>query len=91
MDLVARAVRAGVEDGTLRSDLDPMKTAVLLWAQSSGVLSVLATAGEKIQTFHKIDPNEIVEAFFEFTLHAIAANPDEVLARRKADNKTEQS
>jgi len=89
MGLVARAVSNGVEDGTLRSDLDPMMTAVVLWAQSSGVLLALATTGEKIREFHKIDPDDLVETFFEFTFHAIAANPAQDLARWKMDRKAD--
>jgi hypothetical protein len=61
-----------------------------LWAQSSGVLSALATTGEKIHKVYNIDPNDLVESFFEFTFHAIAANPEEALARRKAERETEQ-
>jgi AcrR family transcriptional regulator len=91
MNLVAQAVRNGVEDGSIRPDLDPVKTAVLLWAQSSGVIQALATAGEKIQTAHNIDPQDLVETFFEFAFHAIAADPDAVPARLRRKDDTEQS
>lgn len=81
MGLVAQAVATGVSDGTLRSDLDPMKTAVLLWASSSGVLTALATAGDKIHTVHGIEPDDFLNSYFEFTFHAIAANPRAALTR----------
>lgn len=91
MGLVARAVGNGVADGTLRSDLDPIMTAVLLWASSSGVLSALATAGDQIRSLHKIDVKDFVDAFFEFTFHAIAADPRAAMARWKAGKDTEES
>ena len=91
MGLVATGVRNGIDDGTLRSDLDPMKTAVLLWAQSSGVLRVMATAAEKLREVHAIDPSDLMETFFEFVFHAIAANPDEMMARMNRKLDTEQS
>jgi len=91
MATVAKAVRNGVDDGTLRADLDPAKTAVLLWAQSSGVLQVLATAGEKIRTVHAIDPADLLETFFQFVFHAIAADPADATLRGYRTNNTEQS
>jgi AcrR family transcriptional regulator len=91
MGLVAQAIANGVRDGTLRSDLDPMQTAVLLWAQSSGVLSALATSGQKIREVHKIEPEDLLQTFFQFTFHAIAADPDRELSRRKSENEMEQS
>jgi TetR/AcrR family transcriptional regulator len=91
MGLVAQAVANGVADGTLRPDLDPLETAVLLWAQSSGVLSALSASGEKIQSVHRIDLGNLVNTFFEFTFHAIAANPREALERWKAGRDANQS
>ena len=90
MGLVARAVKNGVDDGTLRADLDPMRTALILWAQTSGVLSALATAGEKIREVLKVDPNDLVETFFQFTFHAIAADPERQMAQRRLERETDQ-
>lgn len=90
MGLVTRAVQNGIEDGTLRADLDPAQTAVLLWAQSSGVLQVLAVGGEKIKMVHGVEPDDLMETFFEFCLHAIAANPDEAIARARRNGEKEQ-
>lgn len=89
MGLVAQAVANGVADGTLRPNLDPMKTAVFLWASSSGVLSALATAGEQIQTTHGIDLEDFVDSYFEFTFHAIAADPSAALESWTAEKDEE--
>jgi TetR/AcrR family transcriptional regulator len=90
MELVARAVGNGVADGTLRADLDPVMTAVLLWASSSGVLSALATSGDKVRTAYNIDLDDFVDAFFEMTFHAIAADPGSALARWKTGKDKEK-
>jgi AcrR family transcriptional regulator len=81
MGLVAKAVSNGVADGTLRPDLDPMMTAVLLWASSSGVLSALATAGEQIEAVHGVGMDDFLNSYFEFTFHAIAADPRAAIGR----------
>lgn len=79
MGLVAKAVTNGVADGTIRPDLDPLQTAFLLWAASSGVLSAAATAGENMERAYGIKTDEFLNSFFEFTFHAIAADPKSAL------------
>jgi TetR/AcrR family transcriptional regulator len=91
MGLVTRAVSNGVADGTLRADLDPVKTAVILWASSSGVLSALATAGDNIHEVHGFDKNAFVDEFFEFTFHAIAADPIAALDDLNAGKDDQES
>lgn len=91
MKLVSCAVANGVADGTLRADLDPVKTAVLLWASSSGVLSALATTGDNIREVHGFDKIAFVDAFFEFTFHAIAADPNAALDNLNAGKDDQES
>jgi len=90
MGLVARAVANGVADGSLRPDLDPVKTAVLLWASSSGVLTALATAGDQIHATHGIELSDFIDAYFEFTFHAIAADPRAALEHWNSGKDTEE-
>jgi AcrR family transcriptional regulator len=91
MGLVAGTVRRGIEDGTMRPDLDPDRTAVLLWAQSSGVLQVLATAGDKIREVYSTTPEEILDTFFEFVFYQIAADSEQAIRRRPGGNDMEKS
>ena len=51
----------------------------------------MATAAEKLREVHAIDPSDLMETFFEFVFHAIAANPGEVMARMNRKLDTEQS
>jgi AcrR family transcriptional regulator len=41
LDVVAQAVEVGIEDGTIRSDVNPMEVAVILWAQSNGIVQTI--------------------------------------------------
>jgi AcrR family transcriptional regulator len=41
LDVVAKAVEVGIEDGTIRSDVNPMEVAVILWAQSNGIVQTI--------------------------------------------------
>lgn len=71
LDLCAQAVRAGIEDGTLRRDLDPMKTAMTLYGMSVGLLQIVCMKKNMLEEQYKIDPSELTEYFFEFVRHAL--------------------
>jgi len=71
LNCVAQAIRSGIEDGSIRKDLDPMKTAYLLWAQSTGVIQIVAVDGEHMQRTHNIKPADLITEFFEFIRNAL--------------------
>jgi TetR/AcrR family transcriptional regulator len=82
MGLVATAVRNGIADGTIRGDLDPDKTAILLWAQTSGVLQVLATAGHQMREGNDITPAQLLDTFFEMAFYQISTHPEQYVTWR---------
>lgn len=77
MGLVARAVQTGMDDGSIRRGLDPTKAALILWAQTSGLLKVLSIASENIKSYYGLEPADIIEAYFDLTFHSLAALPPE--------------
>jgi AcrR family transcriptional regulator len=72
LGLVAEAVRTGIADGSIRSDLDPMKTAILLWAQTDGVIRVVSRKCEHLKEFEDIDLENLIEDFFTFAYSALS-------------------
>jgi len=75
LELVRAALRAGIEDGSIRPDLDPETTALLLWAQSDGVINLIHGAGEHLNECHGVEPDELMEASFD--LLSLALSPEE--------------
>lgn len=69
--IVARAVQAGIDDGSIRPDLDPMLTAYLLWGQSTGIIQIMQRHGEHLQDFHGIQPDRMIPAMFDLIDHAL--------------------
>ncbi len=65
LEVTARAVQAGIDDGTMRSDLDPIKTAMTLYGVSVGLLQTAVLRGEMMREHHNLDPEELIEYFFE--------------------------
>jgi AcrR family transcriptional regulator len=83
LGLVAEGIRIGIEDGSIRGDLDPMKTGILLWAQTDGVIRIVARRCAHMKGFEDLDLRNLVEDFFTFVYGALkpageegAANPD---------------
>jgi hypothetical protein len=75
MGLVAEAVQTGIKDGSVRPGVDPMKTAVILWAQTSGLLQILSIAREDIESCYSFEPSELVETYFDLAFHSLAGVP----------------
>lgn len=71
LKIVAETIRTGVEDGTIRAEIDPFKTAVVLWGQSSGVVQVHALKGRHLQDAHSLNPDEIVEVSLEMMFRSL--------------------
>ncbi|WP_456425830.1 TetR/AcrR family transcriptional regulator [Rhodocaloribacter sp.] len=61
--LVAQAVRNGIEDGTIRPELDPLETAITLWAQTHGLIHIISY--KEVQVRHQVDAAHLVETAFD--------------------------
>ncbi len=73
MQLVARAVQIGIDDGSIRKELDPHKTAYLLWAQTAGLIQVINNKGEHMRKYHHIPPDDLIPALFDMIRHGLKA------------------
>ncbi|UCG50602.1 MAG: TetR/AcrR family transcriptional regulator [Candidatus Latescibacterota bacterium] len=76
-EICARAVQAGIDDGTIRPDLDPMKTAMTLYGVSVGLLQIVSTKGQMIRECHNLNPDELIEYFFELIGNTLRTQIDE--------------
>ena len=66
---VQRALEAGIRDGTIRADLDPKKSALILWGLSNGVIQLLVTKLDHLKREHAqlevASAEEIIEYAFQ--------------------------
>jgi TetR/AcrR family transcriptional regulator len=75
MGLVAAALQAGVADGTVRADIDPMRVAFLLWGQTTGILQIASMKGHDLQEGFGITPEDLLESYFDFVEKALRTHP----------------
>jgi AcrR family transcriptional regulator len=71
LQMVADAIKIGIDDGSIRRDLDPMKTAILLWAQTDGVIRVVARKCEHLEAFAHRDLKGLMNDFMMFVYNAL--------------------
>ncbi len=66
--IVADAVEAGMNDGSVRPLMDPQLMAYLLWGQTSGIILIVSKNYDhwKSDPEHGIDPDMLLPGFFDF-------------------------
>lgn len=69
--LVAEAIASGIADGSIDRTLDPLGTAITLWAQTTGILQIHSTKGREIERSHGLTRDDLIEHFFHFAERAL--------------------
>jgi AcrR family transcriptional regulator len=64
-------IQEGIEDGSIRNDLDPVKTSLILWGEVLGVLQLVTLKGDILCEAMKCSSEELISYFFEFTYKAL--------------------
>jgi len=67
------AIEEGIKDGSIRSDVDPLKTSLLLWAQSMGVMQMIQHQAIFLKETCNTSSEELLEHFFIYTYNALKA------------------
>jgi len=74
MDFLINSIEIGIKDGTIRSDTDPLKTALCLWGQTTGILQIASLKEKNILTKHfSTSAQELIDYNFNLIYHALKA------------------
>jgi len=75
IQILVGALQSGMEDGSIRKDIDPHKAAVVLWATSTGILQWIATKYDHVSQKHDFfrfnSDQEILDYYFLITGSAL--------------------
>jgi len=63
----------GMNDGSIRKDLDPVKTSLVLWGESLGVLQLATLKADILCNEMQCTTQDLISYFFEFTYNALKA------------------
>jgi len=67
----------GIREGVVRSDLDVVDTAILLWAFVIGLFNTIVKKNNYIKNYHKRDQHEMLLAGLDFLVESIKSNTKE--------------
>lgn len=65
------ALEKGIKEDSIRSDLDVVKTALVLWACIIGVFSIAKRKANYIKNYHMTTPEELVSAAFQLIIRTM--------------------
>ena len=64
-------IKEGIADGSIRKNVDPVKTSLLLWGQTIGVLQLIQQKGDLLKKECNTSPEDLLSYFFEYTSNAL--------------------
>jgi AcrR family transcriptional regulator len=71
IELLASSIAEGIIDGSVRSALDPLKTAIFLWGQATGIIQILHTKGAHLSKTHGMNLDDIYPYSMEIISQAL--------------------
>lgn len=71
--VLIKAIEAGIADGSIRPEIDPVKTAIILWGQSTGIIQLAALRGEALKFVYDVDAEELVTYCFDLITKSLRA------------------
>ena len=75
LEAMAEAIQHGIDDGSIRADLDPMQTAVMLWGSTHGLIQLAANKGTGLERRHGLSPDSLVDGGLAFLGAALEGRP----------------
>ena len=76
MQILIDIIAGGIQDGSIRPDVDPMETSIFLWAMSNGVFQMHFNKADEFKHFENIKPDFLITNFYNF-MHNSLANPEQ--------------
>ncbi|MCF8261643.1 MAG: TetR/AcrR family transcriptional regulator [Melioribacteraceae bacterium] len=72
-DLFIATIQRGIDDGSIRKDINPLMTSLLLWAEAMGVMQLVKYKGNVINKFYDLPKETLIEHFFNSTYEYLKA------------------
>jgi TetR/AcrR family transcriptional regulator len=72
-NVFVNSIIEGINDGSIRKDIDPIIVSFLLWGQTMGVLQLVASKGIMIEKITGIKSEELLEHSLDFNSYALDA------------------
>jgi len=75
LGVLVEALQIGIEDESIRSEIDPLKVAVILWGQSTGILQLISIKGKHMKEHHDLfgfkNLDDLIDHSFKLTRYSL--------------------
>ena len=72
LELLIQAIVTGIQDGSIRPDIEPVKTAISLWGQTTGIVQIATLKQEMVLLPHfSLKAKDVIDYTFELIYHAL--------------------
>lgn len=75
LEVMADAIQNGIDDDSIRADLDPMQTAVTLWGCTHGLIQLAANKGTGLEQRYELSSAALVDDGLSFLGVSLAGPP----------------
>ncbi|MEM8485983.1 MAG: TetR/AcrR family transcriptional regulator [Bacteroidota bacterium] len=74
LELMARVIAEGMQDGSIRQDIgDPMKASVCLWGFTHGIIQIVAKKQDMFTHVLQVDPDALITQAFDMMERSLAS------------------
>jgi TetR/AcrR family transcriptional regulator len=71
LDILVQSIITGINDGSMRKNIDPLKTAISLWGQSTGIIQLVAMRKNLFQGQYALSVKDIITYTFDLIYHSL--------------------
>jgi len=71
LGIFVEIIITGIQDGSIKKSVDPLKTAILLWSFSVGLLQVLNRKEHELKSQFDLERDHMTDYFFDFIVNAL--------------------
>ncbi|MES2628962.1 MAG: TetR/AcrR family transcriptional regulator [Bacteroidota bacterium] len=61
LELIVEQIKRGISDKSIKPDVDPVKTALVLWGQTTGMLQLLKSKNELLNHYYHLTEGALLE------------------------------
>lgn len=61
LELIVEQLKRGISDGSVKPKLDPVKTALVLWGQTTGMLQLLKSKNKLLNHYYKLTEDALLD------------------------------
>jgi AcrR family transcriptional regulator len=72
LDILVDAIKMGIKDRSIRPDIDPFKTALSLWGESTGIFQIVALKKDILKHLMSIDEEEIIGYAYDLISYSLS-------------------